>query len=61
MFCFFLFFPQILDCEAFQIFYPLLNFQTLEMFPVFVGKKRGKSGGKLFEKNGPKRQGNRSG
>ena len=30
-----LFFFQILKCEAFQIFCPLLNFQTLEMFPVF--------------------------
>ena len=30
-----LFFFQILKCEAFQIFCPLLNFQTWEMFPVF--------------------------
>ena len=29
------FFFQILKCEAFQIFCPLLNFQTWEMFPVF--------------------------
>ena len=28
-------FFQILECEVFQIFCPLLNFQTLEVFPVF--------------------------
>ena len=28
-------FFQILKCEAFQIFCPLLNFQTWEMFPFF--------------------------
>ena len=45
-------FFQILECEAFQIFCPLLNFQALEMFPVypafpdFLGKKRGKIRGK---------------
>ena len=47
---FFKFYFQILECEAFQIFCPLLNFQILEVFPVFrafpvfLGKKRGKIG-----------------
>ena len=36
----------MLECEAFQIFCPLFNFSTLEMFPVFpafpvfLGKKK---------------------
>ena len=48
----FLFF-QILECEALQILCPLVNFQTLEMFPVFhaspvfVGKKKRK----IFKKS----------
>ena len=59
----------MLECEAFQIFCPLFNFSTLEMFPVFPAfpvflgkKKRGKSGGKkscwkkLFDKNGPNKK-----
>ena len=57
MFCisifFLFFFFQILEWEAFQVFCPLLNFQTLEMFPVFLAfpvflgkKKRGKFWGK---------------
>ena len=29
------FFSQLLESEAFQIFCPLYNFQTLDMFPVF--------------------------
>ena len=49
----FSFFFQRLKCEAFQIFCPLLNSQTMEIFPVFpafpdfLGKK------KYFDKNGP--------
>ena len=41
----FRFFFEILECEVTQIFCPLLNFQTLEFFPVFpsflvfLGKK----------------------
>ena len=42
------FFFQILECEAFQMFCPLLNFQTLERFLflllfLFFGKKKIKS------------------
>ena len=52
------FFFHILECEAFQIFCPLLNFQTLEMFPVFpvfLGRKNEeKIGEKLLDKNAPK-------
>ena len=54
------FFFRILEYEAFQIFFPLLNFQTLEMFPVFpafpvfLGKKRGNFVEKLLDKKGPK-------
>ena len=46
----FFFFFHILECETFQIFFPLLNFQTLEMlpvfpaFPAFLAKKEEKSG-----------------
>ena len=50
---------MLLECEAFQRFCPLLNFQKLEMFraflafPVFLGKKkRGKFGKKLLDKKG---------
>ena len=54
---FLLCFPQILECYALQIFCPLLNFQSVEIspvFPVFLGKKQRKSGGKkLYVKNGP--------
>ena len=49
-----LYFFQILECEAFQIFCPLVNFQTLEMFPGFTDfpgflgrKKRGTFGKKV--------------
>ena len=53
------FFFHILECEAFQIFCPLLNFQALEMFPafpafpVFLGKKEEKLEKKLLDENGP--------
>ena len=53
------FFFHILECEAFQIFCSVLNFQTLEMFlvfpafPFFLRKKRRKFMGKLLDKNGP--------
>ena len=55
---------MILECEAFQIFCPRLNFQTFEMFPViivfliihvlpaFVGKYE--KYGKLFVMTGPR-------
>ena len=50
----------MLECEALQIFRPLLHFQTSEMFPffpsfpVFLGKKkRGKIGKKSLNTNGP--------
>ena len=54
---------QILECEPFQNFSPLLNVQILEMFPVFpafpafpafLGKKGGIFGKQLLDKNAPK-------
>ena len=57
------FFFQKLECEAFQIFCPLLNFWTLETFPVFpalpvfLGNKKRKIWKKtLLDKNGPRRR-----
>ena len=50
----FLFFFQILECEAFQILCPLLilNFGNVFCFSCFSWKKkRGTSGKKMFDKN----------
>ena len=54
------FFFQLLECEAFRIFCPLLNFQALGMppvfpsFPVLLGKKKEENfGKKMLDKSGP--------
>ena len=48
------FFVQTLEIEAFQIMYPLFNFQRLEVFPVFLGNKKGKFGKQVARLERPK-------